>query len=425
MLKLRLGSPAVVQVLRHRQFARLLGAQLGEDASDAICSLVLPWLVLETGGSGMALGLTGVAAVVVPFLVVGPIAGVLVDRLNRSLVMMSSDLIRASVLVIVLLMGWLTGLEIWHIATAAFLLTAADVLAFTARGAVLPSLVPREDLVAADTLGIAGWQVVNIGGRGVAGFLMVFLGSLPTLVICVGLYVIAILLLFKIREAAEVQPVTHNASPVPGVFTRVFTDLRDATVFIVQHPLIRLLTLSGMVINAFQYPLTVMLLPLFLGRVLDAGPESYGLFLATTSAGVFVSMLIAPRLARHVGEGRLDAISLALWGINLGLIAVVSDLWQALALAWILGFIGGGMVPSGSLVQIETPDYMRGKVLANIMAASLAFVPFSLLLGGAVMDGMGARPLYALAGVVVMIYGLLLLTSKVVREARLTVSMPE
>jgi MFS family permease len=417
MLKVRLPSTAVIQVLRHRRFAWLLGAQLAEDASDSIYLLVLPWLVLEAGGSGVDIGLTGAAAVL-PFLLISPIAGVVVDRVDRSLVLMGPNAIRALVLFTVLLVGWLVDLETWHLATAAFVLTTADVFAYSARGALLPTLVPREDLVAANSASAVAWTIMNIGGRAVAGFLVFLIGSLGTITVSIGLYVAAISLLARIGGPVESKTTIRTDSSFR--FKAGLVDLLEAITFMVRHPLIRALTLAGVVLNSLQYPLLTTLLPVFLDRALDAGPRAYGLFLSATSAGVFIAMLIAPRVARSVGEGRLCALSLILWGLALGLIGIAGNLYQALILAGLLGFIGGLDVPIGSLLQAETPDEIRGRVMANTMAANLALVPLTFVMAGFLMDTVGPRPLYPAAGLLVVVCGLWLLASRVVRTARLT-----
>jgi MFS family permease len=173
-------------------------AQLTEDTADSVYLLVLPFLVLESGGSGTAIGLTGAAAVL-PFLLIGPLGGVLVDRFNRSFVMIGSNVIRAVALTTMLLMGWTMGLETWHIMATAFLLTTVDVVAFTARNAVIPALVPLEELVAANTVRIGGWQIVNIGGKAAAGFLLFSIGSFSTMGVSIGLYAVSMGLLFTIR----------------------------------------------------------------------------------------------------------------------------------------------------------------------------------------------------------------------------------
>jgi hypothetical protein len=130
-------------------------------------------------------------------------------------------------------------------------------------------------------------------------------------------------------------------------------------------------------------------------------------------------MLVAPRVAKNVGEGRLGGLSLALWGMGLGFLAVVGDSSQALILGEVIGFIGGGLVPMGSFAQSETPDEMRVRVGANLMVANLALVPVTFIQTGFLMDSVGPRPLYAISGLVVAVCGLALVASRVVRDVRL------
>jgi hypothetical protein len=215
---------------------------------------------------------------VLPFLLIGPIGGVLVDRLNRSFVMIGSNLLRA---------------------VAAFVLTATDVIAFTARNAVTPALVPLEELVAANTVRIAGWQLVNIGGKAMAGFLLFFIGSFGTIGVSIGLYLVSIALLCTM--GAAVAPPTRSLRPAVGgkKIAHIITDLADAVVFMVRHPVLRALAFAGTVINAAQYPLMTLMLPILFGTGLEAGPRAYGLFLSATSLGVFITMQVAPRIAKE------------------------------------------------------------------------------------------------------------------------------
>jgi Transmembrane secretion effector len=189
---------AVARVLRYRTFAWVFATQLIDDTSDSIYLLVLPFLVLESGGSGLAIGITGASAVL-PHVIIRPFAGVLADRVNRSVVMMGANLLRAVVLCSILVVWWLIDLATWHLATAAFLLTTADVDAHTARNALIPTLVPQEELVAANSLSVAGWHAVSIGGKAAAGFLLFLIGSAGAISVSISFYLMALLLLVPLR----------------------------------------------------------------------------------------------------------------------------------------------------------------------------------------------------------------------------------
>ena len=128
----------IVDVLRHREFRLLFAATVAANSGDALYFVALPWLVLAYGGSATAVGLTGAAAML-PYVLLGPLAGVISDRVNRKNLMIAADLARAfdrrrrwwQP-------GWLGLLQTWHFAIIAFLLTAAGLFMFPARGALDP-----------------------------------------------------------------------------------------------------------------------------------------------------------------------------------------------------------------------------------------------------------------------------------------------
>ena len=198
------------------------------------------------------------------------------------------------------------------------------------------------------------------------------------------------------------------------------SDLLSSLKFIFTHPVIRAMAVAGVILNAFHFPAMGSLLPVNFRQALGAGPELFGLFGAIESAAILVALPAAPWLARHLGDGKLSSLALAAMGILVGLLAITGQTWQILAIAALMGFLTAGVLPMQSLVQAETPDHMRGKVVANLSVFNVAFTPFTVLLGGFLIDAMGARPIYLLTGIVVVLSGLGLLLVKAVRQARLT-----
>ena len=84
----------IIDVLRHRDFKLLFAATVVANLGDAFYFVALPWLVLAYGGSATAVGLTGAAAML-PYVLLGPLAGVISDRVNRKSLMIAADLARA------------------------------------------------------------------------------------------------------------------------------------------------------------------------------------------------------------------------------------------------------------------------------------------------------------------------------------------
>ena len=406
----------VIHVLRHRDFKLLFAATLAANLGDAFYFVALPWLVLAYGGSATAVGLTGAAAML-PYVLLGPLAGVISDRVNRKKLMIGSDLARAFIIAVLVAAGSLGLLQTWHFAVTAFLLTAAGLFIFPARGALIPSLVPKEVLVAANAAMSTGFQMMNIAGKAAGGFLILALGPIPAMGLCGATYVVSSILFSKMTAPPGVPGTREGESRFPG--SGVVVDLLDSAKFIARHPLIRAFALTGIALNALHFPAMTMLLPLHLEGSVRAGPEVFGLFLAIESAGVLVATPMAPRFSRWVGEGRLGTLTVALLGAFVVLLATVTEVWQALGLAMLMGIATAGSIPIGSLIQATTPDAYRGRVLANLAAANSAFIPLTMALGGNMVELHGSRPLYVATGIVVAICGLALLASRRVREARI------
>ncbi len=417
----------ILAVLAYRNFRYLFLAQVVSGVGDAIYWVALPWLVLQEVGTAAAVGITSAAAVI-PFIILSPLAGVLADRVDRKLLMILSHAARVTVLAALLVAGRMTSLDTLHFAIAGFFLTAAGLLIYPARAAILPNLLPKEKLVAGNAALAAGMQAVRVGGTAAAGFLFATIGGLNALGGVLITYGIAAMLISRVKAPAQTgirSTVSTGGQPhvrLASMLRDTKSDLVLSVSFILKHPLIRAMAVAGVVLNAFHYPAMGLLLPVYFRQALEAGPESYGLFSAIESAAILIALPAAPWLARQIGDGKLSSLALAAMGILVAGLAITGQLWHVFAIAILMGFLTAGVLPMQSLVQAETPDHLRGKVVANLVVINAAFTPFTALLGGFFIDATGARPIYLVTGMVVLLSGVGLLLVKEVRQARLTLS---
>ena len=414
----------ILAVLAHRDFRYVFLAQVVSGLGDAVYWVALPWLVLNQIGTATAVSITSAAAVL-PVIFLTPFAGVLADRLDRKHLMILSHVARIAVLAALLLVSRITPLETMHFAIAGFLLAAAGLVFYPARAAILPNLLPRETLVAGNAALAAGMQAVRIGGTAAAGFLFATIGGLNALGGVLVTYGIAAVFLSRIRAPAQaVVRSTESAGSgrhvkLANILRETKSDLLLSAKFMLTHPVIRAMAVAGVILNAFHFPAMGSLLPVYFRQALEAGPESFGLFGAIESAAILVALPAAPWLAKRFGDGKLSSLALAAMGILVGLLAITGQIWHVFAVAVLMGFLTAGVLPMQSLVQAETPDHMRGKVVANISVINVALTPFTVLLGGLLIDAIGARPIYLLTGIVVLLSGFGLLLVREVRQARL------
>ena len=293
----------ILAVLAHRNFRYIFVAQVVSGVGDAIYWVALPWLVLQEMGTATAVGITSAAAVI-PFIILSPLAGVLADRVDRKLLMIVSHVARVAVLAALIIAGRMTSLDTLHFAVAGFFLTAAGLLFYPARVAILPNLLPRERLVAGNAALAAGMQATRIGGTAAAGFLFATIGGLNALGGVLVAYGIAAMLIGRIKAPAQTgirSTVSTGGKPhvrLASMLRDTKSDLVLSVSYILKHPLIRAMAVAGVVLNAFHYPAMGLLLPVYFRQALEAGPESFGLFSAIESAAILVALPAAPWLAR-------------------------------------------------------------------------------------------------------------------------------
>jgi MFS transporter, DHA3 family, macrolide efflux protein len=166
-------SRSAFELLRRPDFRRVYVAVSASELGDALQYIALMWFAFEAGGP---LGVLAVRlADSVPALVFGLHGGLVADRWDRKRVLITTDLIRAGVLVPVAIAGLAGELPLWGLVVAAFLRTSATSYFDPAYGALLPALVDRQNVQQANGLVRATAEALSVGGWAVAAGLLAFL----------------------------------------------------------------------------------------------------------------------------------------------------------------------------------------------------------------------------------------------------------
>ena len=421
----------IVAVFAHRSYRCLAAAYLISIVGDAVYFVAVPWHVLNEQGLGASLSFGSAAVLVltaatIPILIMPPLAGVLADRMDRKFLMLFSHVVRMLILAVLIVLGHVGELNTLVLAVAAFLLTSAGQLFYPARAAMLPNLLPRKELVAGNVALAAGHQPINITKSAAVGFLIAAVGGLNALGVALVAYGLAAWLLSRI-EAPEQdgnQSVAGmDAKPHAWPFEMVKAGTRDlaySVYFIVGHPLLRAIAIAGMMLTAFRLSAISMAVPAYFRDVLGEGPGSVNTFTAIQSVGMILALLAVPWVARRYGDGKISLLALSALGVLVGGLAAVGQLWQGLAVAALMGVLIAGMLPLGSIVQAETPDHLRGRVVAVLATINILVALFVGLFFAALMEltEPGPRLILLATGIVVALSGVALLKVKEVRLAR-------
>ena len=346
-------------VLRHRGFVAfwtgVVFSQVGVRASFA-ANL---YHVYELTGSTVQVGFVGIAQAVALFLL-SPIGGVVADRLDRRRLIQATQLV-SMVFSLGLAILTLTGnAELWHILVTVSLNTATATFDAPARSALIPALVPRDELPQAFALLTPSKELAILVGPALAGVLIAIGGPGLVYAVDAATFVVLIVILGLLR----VPPLEVE---LPG--TSVWTSMAAGARELRRRPIIwQLMSLD---VSATMFGAYQVVLPALALDVLDVGPTGYGLLGSAPAAGALVATVVILRLLRTRPAGHL-----VLWatvGYGVLCIALAQSTWFGLALAAALG-VGAADALGASIraaaVQVETPDALRGRVTSLYQMAA-------------------------------------------------------
>ena len=165
----------IFRAFSNRSFALLWSGQIISRLGDSLYTIALAWWVLQKTGSATAMGAVLICSTI-PMLLLLLFGGVAVDRLPRMHLMLASDLIRGTVVLLIAFLAWQQRLELWQICVMSALFGSAEAFFYPAYTAIIPDLVPTEMLPSANSLRSISLQVAQIVGPAI-GAGMIALGG--------------------------------------------------------------------------------------------------------------------------------------------------------------------------------------------------------------------------------------------------------
>jgi MFS family permease len=351
-------------------------------------TVALALLIYDLTASGLGVSAV-VAAEIAPVLLLAPFAGPLIDRWPRVRIMVASDLFRLVLAAV---------LAAWHSAPAgvyviAFGMSVGAVFFNPAASSLLPALVPKDDLVAANS-GIWTAAVLSqIALAPLAGLLVVHAGYGPAFAINAASYGLSALVLSGLRAPSH-----------PGHLGRrhLLADAREGVRVLVRHRLLRALAI-GQLLAALSAGATSALLVVLAENRLGATGSQYGLLIAAIGVGAALGPLALLRLIRQPRRPIFVFGPFALRGVVDLLVASVRSLPVA-ATALVAYGVGTstGAVTFNSMLQAETPEQVRGRVFASMDVLWQGGRLVSLAIGGLLADRYGIRVVYYLGGLLLL-----------------------
>jgi Major Facilitator Superfamily len=383
--------------------------------ADQAFLVALTWLVLRVTGSGAELGLV-LAVASIPGTILTPAGGVLSDRHSPALIMISTSAGRVLLLALLTVLILADATKLWHVYVIAAGLSALDGLYYPASMSIVPTLVDRDRLSAANALTQGAEQVSSIFGPALAGTLLALLGLGASFGATAVLFLIATALFGAVTRAAKSSG--SQAGDVPEVDNGqggARIEFSEGVRYVWRDGVIRSLLLILLCTNL------AMMGPLYVGGAVLAesrlgGAGAFGTLVGAAGVGALIGVVGAGSVSRFRRRGLIELGLTGLLGIIVGAIAFVPNLAAAVTLAISIGatssFLG---VITISWLQERTEPALIGRVMSFAMFSAVALDPISFALAG-ILVGLNLTAMFLAAGALLLLTAVLGALSRTMRE---------
>lgn len=338
---------------RSRDFSLLWAGNFASLTGTEMTRTAVAWQIYSLTGDPLALGAIGLARLI-PLVILALGAGVLADTLDRRKLMLGAQVAMMVCSLGLALTSSMDLATLWVIYGLTALGSAASTIGLPARQAIVPALVPREHLASALSLNITSWQLATVIGPTVGGLLIASYGVATVYwldVVSFGAIILALLLMrYRMPIRAERRDISLGAAI-------------DGLRFVRNNKLIWSTMLLDFMATFFSSATTM--LPLFAKDVLAVGPQGMGILFAAPSAGAVITSVITSLRGAGRRQGPLMLWAVVAYGACTLAFGLSTSFWLSL-----LALAGTGaadtlsMVVRGTIRNLETPDDMRGRMVA-------------------------------------------------------------
>jgi MFS family permease len=398
------AAPAAMgnrDVLRLPEFRKLFVAQSVSDVGDGMTFMALLFLVNALTHSPVALAILSIA-VAVPSMVVGIVAGAYADRLDRRRIMIVSDTARGLIVLGFVVAGTLERLPVLYL--LAFAQASIGTFFSPARGALIPRVVPREGLLAANGLAQISRMVGGLLGTALTGVLIATANAYwPAFVIDAATFFISVLIVLRVDPAIGYRAVTSTARVAQGVGASAVEGLR----LIGRSPTL-LATVTGLAMAMLGFGAVNLLFVPFLVNDLHESPAWAGPIQGAQTLSMVLAAGIVGTLALRLSPQNMVTGGLVGIGVLIGLLAFTPSVLLLLPFMFAVGwFVTPAQAATQTILQSATTDEIRGRVLGAFQASMSTTTIVSTALAGVFAGIVGIRPLFFTAGVICLAAALL------------------
>jgi MFS family permease len=334
-------------------------ARLASTIAQSALAIVLGWQVysiaretMDIREAAFLLGMIGLAQFV-PLFLLTPVVGLIADSIDRRWIVHGTTTLLAGNVLLLGFATWEGWISLPVLFGAAVLVGVARAFAGPAYGALAPNLVPRESLPSAIALGSIAMQVGFIAGPSVGGFLFA-IGPLTAYAGMAAMFLLALVMLLTIRPVPQ-PPAQKDRRP--------FARIVDGFAYVKRNRLVQ----AAITLDLFAVLLAgaTALLPIYAHDILHVGPTGLGLLAAGMGIGASATGIFLSFRPMKNDVGRKMLIAVMIFGVAIVTFGISTNFLLSLIALIVAGSADMvSMYVRGSLIQLHTPDEMRGRVSA-------------------------------------------------------------
>lgn len=374
-----------------RPYRRLFISSFISGIGDWFNNVAVLSLILILTGSGLAVGIT-LALRVLPYLVFGPLGGIVADRISRKIILVTIDLTRAVLALFFLLVN--SKDQIWIVYASTFGLVILSAFYIPARAASIPTLVRKENLLTANALDQTLFGIVMIIGSVSGAFVTAIWGLQFAFIFNSVSFLVSALLIMGISF-----PRIGSTSDKPSYKEQTKSLLslyRQSRLLRAIIVLSALWPLGGGIIN--------VLLSVYSFQVFNMGQQGVGIFYGSLGLGFVIGGLLADYFSQNLKK--VAAAGFVIEGIAHTIVSVSPYFFLA-SLMMFLGAVGAsiGLASTNTLVMKAVKTDQQGKVFGTFATLRNSLLGISMFVAGLLLEWMEPRVLGFLGGILITLVG--------------------
>lgn len=400
------------EVLKNRNFFFLWLGQIISQLGDRLGQMALiAFVYFRAPGSALEIAKI-LSFTIIPVFVIGPLAGVYVDRWDRRKTMYICDILRA-VLVAIIPLYLFYNKALTPIYLIIFVVFSMGRFFVPAKLSIIPDLVEKEDLLLANSLVHITGMIAAILGFGISGVLVEWLGAKGGFYLdALSFFVSGTLIFFIAKKSTAYMDLRKVSKEIVEVIRKsVLQELKEGVLYFIQKKDIRF-TAGIIFILWSALGAVYVVLIVFVQKVLHSATKDLGLLIMFLGAGLFLGSLIYGRFGSRLSRYKIIFVSLVLSGVMLVIFSFTIYHHPNFSIAAMLSFILGLaispiMIASNTIIHNVSDNQMMGKIFSSLeIVMHLGFL-LSMFISSFLAEKFSHLSILVIAGCIFTLLGLI------------------